>query len=97
MASCDSYGVIKLWDVRTVGCLASVDLGPHPTNRVSFDPSFTVLAVASNDGSVRMYEVASGKQSQLTGHEEAVQTVLFDKTGEFLLSAGSDGTLRIWS
>jgi WD40 repeat protein len=44
-----------------------------------------------------MYEVASGKQSQLTGHEEAVQTVLFDKTGEFLLSAGSDGTLRIWS
>ena len=55
------------------------------------------LAVASNDGSVRMYEIASGKQSQLTGHEEAVQTVLFDKTGEFLLSAGSDGTLRIWS
>ncbi|CAB3989769.1 sperm-associated antigen 16 -like [Paramuricea clavata] len=97
VASCDSYGVIKLWDVRTVGCLASVDLGPHPANRVSFDPSCTVLAVASNDGSVRMYEVASGKQSQLTGHEEAVQTVLFDKTGEFLLSAGSYGTLRIWS
>ncbi|XP_046846640.1 sperm-associated antigen 16 protein-like isoform X2 [Xenia sp. Carnegie-2017] len=97
VASCDSYGVIKLWDVRSLICLASVDFGPHPTNRVSFDPSSSVLAVASNDGSIRMYEISSGKHSQLTGHEEAVQTVLFDKTGEFLLSASSDGTLRVWS
>lgn len=80
-----------------MGSLASIDLGPHPANRVAFDPSGCVLAVASNDGSVRMYEVASSKQSQLTGHEEAVQTVLFDKGGEFLMSAGSDGTVRIWS
>lgn len=97
MASCDSYGGIKLWDVRSVGSLASVDLGPHPANRVAFDPSGSVLAVASNDGSVRMYEIASGKHSQLTGHEDAAQTVLFDRGGEFLVSAGSDGTVRIWS
>lgn len=97
VASCDAYGVVKLWDVRTVGCMASMDLGPHPANRVAFDPSGTVLAIASNDGAVKMYEVATGKVTHLTGHEDAVQSVLFDRAGEFLLSAGSDGTIRIWS
>ena len=88
---------MKLWDVRTVGCMSTHDLGPHPSNRVAFDPSGTVLAIASNDGSVKMNEVATGNISQLTGHEEAVQSVLFDRAGEFLLSAGSDGTVRLWS
>lgn len=97
VASCDAYGFVKLWDVRTVGCMATHDLGPYPSNRVAFDPSGTVLAIASNDGSVKMNEVATGKISQLTGHEEAVQSILFDRGGEFLLSSGSDGTVRIWS
>ena len=97
MASCDAYGVVKLWDVRTVGCMSTVDLGPHTANRVAFDPSGTVLSIASNDGAVKMYEVATGKVTPLTGHEDAVQSVLFDRAGEFLLSAGSDGTIRIWS
>ena len=77
--------------------MATVDLGPHPGNRIAFDPSGTVLSIASNDGAVKMYEVASGKVTHLTGHEDAVQSVLFDHAGEFLLSAGSDGTIRIWS
>lgn len=77
--------------------MATHDLGPHPANRVAFDSSGTVLAIASNDGSVKINEVATGNISQLTGHEEAVQNVLFDHAGEFLLSSGSDGTVRIWS
>ena len=97
VASCDAYGVVKLWDVRTVTCMSTVDLGPHPANRVAFDPSGTVLATASNDGAVKMVEVASGQVTQLTGHEDAAQTVLFDRMGEYLTTGGSDGTVRVWS
>ena len=97
VASCDAYGVVKLWDVRTVACMATVDLGPHPANRLDFDPSGTVLGVASNDGTVKMIEVATALASELTAHEDAVQSVLFDRLGEFLGSGGSDGTVRIWS
>lgn len=39
IASCDSYGVVKLWDVRTVSPMTNVDCGPHAANMVSFDPS----------------------------------------------------------
>lgn len=86
-----------MWDVRSVACMATIDLGPHPANRLDFDPSGTVLGVASNDGTVKMIEVATGQATELTAHEDAVQSVLFDRIGEFLVSGGSDGTVRIWS
>lgn len=97
VASCDSYGNLKIFDVRTLAQLASVDVGPHPANHVKFDSSGQVVAVSSNDSTVKMYEVATGKVTSLIGHEDAVQATLFDRAGEFLVSAGSDYTVRIWS
>ena len=39
LASCDSMGVVKLWDVRKNAVMVSVKVGPHPANKVAFDPS----------------------------------------------------------
>ena len=33
----------------------------------------------------------------LVGHDDAVQSVVFDKSGEFMVSGGTDCTVRIWS
>ena len=41
--------------------MTTVDVGPHPANRVTFDGSASVLAIASNDGTTKMYEVATGQ------------------------------------
>ncbi|WAR05260.1 SPG16-like protein [Mya arenaria] len=97
VASCDSYGTVKLWDVRQGAPMVSVDCGPHPANRVAFDPAGQVLSVASNDSTVKMYEVANGRISSLVGHEDAVQCLIFDRSGEYMVSGGSDCTIRIWS
>ncbi|KAK6183538.1 hypothetical protein SNE40_011003 [Patella caerulea] len=97
VASCDSYGIFKLWDVRNVSEMVSVDIGPHPANHVTFDPSGSVLGVSSNDSTIKMYELASGQITALYGHEDAVQCSLFDQSGEFMVSGGSDCTVRIWS
>ncbi|KAK2140802.1 hypothetical protein LSH36_1240g00010 [Paralvinella palmiformis] len=37
------------------------------------------------------------KMSTLSGHEDAVQCLVFDRTGDMLVSGGSDLTARIWS
>ena len=37
VASCDSYGIVKMWDVRTIQPLVNIDCGPHPANKVVFD------------------------------------------------------------
>lgn len=97
IASCDSYGIVKLWDVRNTSAMTTVDTGPHPSNQVAFSPNGHVLAVASNDHEVKLVEVASSHVSSLLGHNDAVQSVIFDHKNEYLISAGYDGEIFIWS
>ncbi|XP_017347559.1 sperm-associated antigen 16 protein [Ictalurus punctatus] len=97
IASCDSYGTVKFWDVRNISAMMTVDTGPHPSNQVAFSPNGQVLAVASNDHEVKLVEVASSHVSSLLGHNDTVQGVIFDHKGKYILSAGYDGEIFIWS
>ncbi|XP_059503021.1 sperm-associated antigen 16 protein isoform X2 [Stegostoma tigrinum] len=97
VVSCDSYGILKLWDVRKVAIMLSVDAGPHPGNQVIFHPSGQLVVMASNDGTVKILDLPSGQLYSLSGHEDAVQCVLFDHKGEYVVSGGSDGTIRLWT
>ena len=39
IASCDAYGIVKFWNIATSSIRLSVDVGPHPANKVAFDPT----------------------------------------------------------
>lgn len=43
IASCDSSGMMKLWDIRKSVPILSIDAGPHPANQVTFDHSGRTL------------------------------------------------------
>ena len=75
----------------------TLDFGPHSANWVSLDASGALLAVASQSSAIKLFELAAQKVTSLAGHEDAVQALTFDFHGEFLVSAGSDHTVRIWS
>ncbi|KAK5612087.1 hypothetical protein CRENBAI_000755 [Crenichthys baileyi] len=97
VASCDSRGVINLWDTRKPASpTAAVDAGPQGANQVAFNQSGKLLAVASSDGLVRLVEVDACSVSSLTGHRKSVQSVTFDHEGGALMSAGSDGEINVW-
>lgn len=106
IASCDADGVVKLWDVRMVEERLSINAGDHPVNKVSLDRSGKVIACASDDHTVKLFSTEAddeaGKEAgaalaTLRGHNDAVQSVLFDPSGRSLVSAGSDNTFRIWA
>lgn len=64
---------------------------------VAFSPSGEGLASASDDGTVRLWKVATGELvTTITGHEGAVLGVGFSPDGKWLASVGRDKLIRIW-
>ena len=66
-------------------------------NGVAFSPDGTRLATASDDGTARIWDTATGTTiTTLTGHTNAVLGVTFSPDGTRLATASADGTARIW-
>lgn len=98
LASCDADGNVILWDVRMIEQKQSFQCGPHPANSVAFDKSGQLLAVASDDSTIKVISLADERIFTLKGHEDAVQCAVFDPSANaFLVSCGSDTTVRYWS
>ncbi len=102
---------VKVWDVTT-GNLLHTFKGFRRTagwvrrrldsgfRSVAFSPDSTVLAAASSDGTVRTWNVTTGKRVRsFIGYAEEVHevhSVAFSPDGETLASASSDQTVRVW-
>ncbi|MER5623907.1 serine/threonine-protein kinase [Streptosporangium sp. NPDC002544] len=71
----------------------------NSVNAVAFSPDGTVLATASDDGTARLWDVATRRQvgQPLTGHTDIVRAVAFSPDGTVLATGGLDKTVRLWN
>ncbi len=68
-----------------------------PANAAAFRPDGKLAAFASNDKSVRIYDIDAGRDlRRCIGHTASVWCVAFSPDGTRLLSGGKDGTVRLW-
>ena len=65
---------------------------------VSFSHDGQLLASASDDETVRLWNPATGEGlRRLVGHTDWVRAVAFSHDGQLLASASSDKTVRLWN
>lgn len=66
-------------------------------NAVAFSATGKYAASGADDKTVRLWEVATGRElRQFIGHEMDVKAVAFSPDEKYLASASDDGTLRLW-
>lgn len=74
-----------------------MDSGPYAANSCAFDKNGSIIAVACDDGMLRLYSEAEGKlENQLKGHEDSVQDVKFDNNSRALITCSSDTSFYVW-
>jgi RNA polymerase sigma factor (sigma-70 family) len=98
----DENHPLVLWDLQGKEVLRFVGEGKWGNHygacAVTFSPDGKTVLGGCSDGTVRLWETATGKERiQLRGHEGAVAVIAVSANGKFLASSGEhDRTVRLW-
>jgi len=97
IASGDSAGTIRIWDLRTGTCerVARGHIGNVAS--LAFHPAGRRLLSGGRDQVVRLWSVERGEPVlALRGNGELIHGVAFSANGARFASAGFDNALRLW-
>jgi WD40 repeat protein len=108
LASASEENTVTVWDAATgrellcvKGHLGKVRGVPQSwqtfSPKVALGPSGQRLAIASEDGTVKVWDVATGRELLcLEGHTGAILGMTFSPDGQRLATASRDQTVRVW-
>jgi WD40 repeat protein len=97
LASAADDGTLAVWDVATKQKRVVALPGKSDPMGVTFSPDGRQLIVPLDRGPIRVIPVRDdGPVTELRGHDDLVWTARFSRDGTKAVSAGQDGTARVW-
>lgn len=104
MATGDENGVVRIWDIadiRNGGDPTPVRLGAgaEQATYIAFSLDGTELFSGHRDGTIRrwFWQEDDELPDELFGHSGEIRFLVFDPTGDVLISVGADNNVRHWN
>ncbi|QEG38609.1 c-type cytochrome domain-containing protein [Roseimaritima ulvae] len=96
LASCDRAAGLLVWEAETGRNYLNLTDHKDAINALSWRDDSNVLATASDDGTVKLFEMNEGKViKSINAHGGGVLDVAFDHKGQ-LVTCGKDNRVRLW-
>jgi GTPase SAR1 family protein/DNA-binding beta-propeller fold protein YncE len=89
--------VLKIWDVASQKCLATLMGHSEAVKSVSVSRDEKRTVSGSYDKTIRLWNLETGQcLATLTGHSDTVRSVQITGDGRFAVSGSNDNTVKIW-
>jgi len=97
LATGNTDGTTRLWDMASHRQIASLTGPASPVDSVAFSPDGRTLATGNTDDTARLWDMATHRQiAALTGPTGPVRSVAFRPDGTTLATGGTDARARLW-
>jgi WD repeat-containing protein 48 len=93
---------ICLWDLSGAGKKLEIEVGDEETSEkgsvYALSVSRSMLASGGPESIVRLWDPKSGKRvTKFVGHTDNIRDILINETGDIIMTASSDQTVKVWS
>ncbi|XP_068307994.1 DENN domain and WD repeat-containing protein SCD1-like [Pyrus communis] len=89
-------GTVKMWDVRTDTCVATVGRCSSAVLCMEYDDSTGILAAGGRDVVANIWDIRTGKpMHKLVGHTKWIRSIRM--VGDTVVTGSDDWTARMWS
>src|SRR5277367_27913 len=93
---------ICLWDLSGAGKKLEIEVGDEEKSEkgsvYALSVSHSIVASGGPESIVRLWDSKSGKRiTKFVGHTDNIRDILINETGDTIMTASSDQTVKVWS